>query len=116
MTTRSLSEPQQAKCVEYTVRPDISLYQALHSHFLLNQITYTVGSCPDDIFKRFIAVCSQVAGTNKHWKQLHQQKLLSLLDQDCSDVARWYAIETLLAHQVIVPLEGNENGRQEEPV
>jgi hypothetical protein len=108
MSTISLSEPQQTKYAEYTVRPGISFYQALRCRFQLDQVTYTVGDCPDDIFKRFITLCSQPTATNKHWKPLHQHKLLFMLDQDCSDVARWYAIETLLAHQVMVPLENDE--------
>ncbi|GHP00414.1 hypothetical protein KSF_104610 [Reticulibacter mediterranei] len=111
MSTTSLPESQPARCVEYTVRPDISLYQALRSRFLLDQITYTVGDCPDDIFKRFITLCSQTVGYSKYWKPLHLHKLLHMLDQDCSDVARWYAIEILLTHRVIVPLKRNE-GKQ----
>jgi len=108
MPNIALSEPPQTKFAEYTVRPDISFYQALRCHFLFNQSIYTVGDCPDDIFRRFIALYSQPTATNKRWKPLHQHKLLFTLDQDCSDVARWYAIETLLAHQIMVPLVSDE--------
>jgi hypothetical protein len=106
MSTRSLpqQQPEQAQWVEYTVRPDISFYQALHCHFVLDQITYTVGNCPKNIFKRFITACSQSATSGRYWKPLHQRKLLHMLDQDCSDVTRWYVIETLLAHRIAVPL------------
>jgi hypothetical protein len=106
MLTKSLLEPQtsQAKCVEHTVQPDISIYKALRSRFILDQVTYIVGDCSSDVFKRFITACCQAAFPSKHWKSLHQQALLRILDKDCSDVARWYAIETLLAHHVSVPL------------
>lgn len=107
MSTRPLAEPQTrfAKHVEYTLRPDISLYKALHSCFVLDRITYTVGHCPDDVFRRFITECSQAVCPSRHWNRLNQQTLLSMLDEDSSDVARWYAIETLLAHHVRVPLK-----------
>jgi hypothetical protein len=90
------------------VRPDISYRKALSGRFTLDQTTYTVADCPSDVFKRFIEGCGQAPDTGRSWNLAQLGKLLSLLDQDCSTVARWYAIDVLLEHKVKVPLETGE--------
>ena len=95
--------------------PAISYSEALRSRFTLGQKTYTIRTCPGEVFKRFIEQCGQEALGKQRWKPFQQADLLLLLDRDCSDVARWYAIDLLLAHNVSVPLErGKENGTSEQ--
>jgi hypothetical protein len=85
--------------------PEMSYSEALKSHFTLDQVTYTIGNCPSDVFERFIEKCGQASLEHRRWKPLQQADLLHLLEKDCSDIARWYAINLLLEHKVKVPLE-----------
>ena len=108
MNEQRLPEPPEAsaKWAEHTIRPDISLDQALHSFFVFNHHLYGVGTCPRQVFLGFIQRCGLRASNNKHWKLHDLKMLLCLLEQeDCSEIARWYALETLLAHHVHVPLQ-----------
>src|SRR5579859_2102856 len=87
------------------LQPDISYSEALNSCFTLDQTTYIVGDCPGGVFRRFIEkCCGQAAFKGRRWNPTQQEKLLSMLDKDCSGVARWYAIDTLLELKVTVPL------------
>jgi hypothetical protein len=86
------------------VRPDLSYRKALSCRFTLNQTTYTVADCPEEVFKRFIEECGQAPDRSRRWSLAQLHKLLSILDTDCSNVARWYAIDVLLEHKVKVPL------------
>jgi hypothetical protein len=106
MTTMPLAEPQtsQAKHAENTIQPAIGYRQAMRSRFTLDQNTYTVAECPGDVFQRFITDCGCATCQNRSWTPRYQQALVHLLERNCSDVARWYALETLLAHHVSVPL------------
>lgn len=88
-----------------TLRPDISYRKALSCRFTLDQTTYIVADCPNDVFKRFIEGCGQAPDTGRRWNLAQLNKLLRVLDKDCSNVARWYAIDMLLEYQVKVPLE-----------
>ncbi len=85
--------------------PEISYSMALSSRFTLDRITYKVRDCPGDVFKRFIEGCGKASLDRRSWKPCQQTNLLLILDKDCSDVARWYAIDLLLEHKVAVPLE-----------
>lgn len=85
--------------------PDISYRKALNCRFTLDHITYTVKDCPGNVFQRFIRECGRVSLRNGSWKPIHQENLLRLLEKDCSDVARWYCLNSLLEHKVRVPLE-----------
>jgi hypothetical protein len=115
-TTTEGAQPMKAKSperlaseaereVSLALQPDISYHKALSSRFTLDQTTYTVGDCPSEVFKRFIEGCGQPPCQGRSWNPAKQKKLLSMLDKDCSEVARWYAIDTLLEHKVTVPLE-----------
>lgn len=88
--------------------PEISYSGALNSHFTFNQMTYIIGKCPNEVFKQFIEKCGQASLGQKNWKEVQHTNLLLMLDNDCSDVMRWYAIELLLEQKVAVPLERNE--------
>lgn len=108
-TDRS-SATMKAKLLESqtseALRPDISYKQALSSRFTLDQNTYTIGDCPSEAFKRFIKACyEQASDKGRRWNPTQQGTLLHMLDTDCSDVARWYTIDTLLEQKVRVPLE-----------
>jgi hypothetical protein len=90
------------------VLPQISYTRALNSHFTFCQVAYTIRKCPGDIFKQFIEQCSQASLGKKNWKLLQHINLLLMLDKDCSEVTRWYAVELLLEQKVPVPLEQHE--------
>lgn len=85
--------------------PEISYSRALSSRFTLGQMTYTIGKCPNEVFKQFVEQCGQNSLGNKNWKVPQHANLLLMLDNDCSDVTRWYAIELLLEQKVAVPLD-----------
>jgi hypothetical protein len=85
--------------------PEMSYRQALNCHFTLDQVTYRVGDCSGHAFKRLVRECGQAALPSRNLKLTHLEELLHLLEQDGSDVARWYAINVLLDHKVAVPLE-----------
>lgn len=85
--------------------PAMSYSEALKSRFTLDQVTYTIRNCSGDVFKRFIEKCGQTSLEHRKWKPFQQADLLHLLEKDCSDIARWYAINLLLEHKVNVPLE-----------
>jgi len=87
------------------LQPELSYRQALRGHFTLDQVTYRVGDCPVYVFKRLVRECGQAALPCRNLKLTHLEELLRLLEQDGSDVARWYAINVLLDHKVAVPLE-----------
>ncbi len=102
METRGSEEPHH---LPPALLPAISYSEALRSRFTLGQRIYTVKTCPGEVFKRLIEQCGQEAFGGGKWKPFQQADLLRLLDRDCSDVARWYAIDLLLAHSVSMPLE-----------
>lgn len=104
---RTEEKDETARNYPATLLPEMSLRKALGSRFRLDQITYTVSTCPGNIFKRFVSECGQVSRKNNHWRPIQQENLLRLLETDCSDVARWYSINVLLEHKVAVPLEVN---------
>lgn len=83
----------------------MSYSEVLKSCFTLDQVTYIIRNCSSDVFKRFIEKCGQTSPEYKRWKPFLQANLLQLLEKDCSDIARWYAINLLLEHKVKVPLE-----------
>ena len=87
------------------LRPDLSYRKALSCRFTFDQTTYTVADCPEEVFKRFIERCGQAPDTSRRWSLAQLHKLLSMLDNDCSNEARWYALDVLLEHKVKVPLE-----------
>ena len=91
--------------------PEISYRKALGSRFTLDQTIYAVRNCSKDVFKRFIEQCGQKALGSTKWGPFQQTDLLRLLDKDCSDTARWYALNQLLEHKVSVPLERGQEGR-----
>lgn len=88
--------------------PKISYNKALRSRFTLDQTIYTVRNCSSEVFKRFIEQCGRQALGSAKWKPLQQTGLLLLLEKDCSDIVRWYALNQLLEHKVNVPLENGE--------
>lgn len=111
----SMRSRQQNQTMRETFRdhvtpllPTMSYRGALSCCFTLDQKTYTVGNCPDTIFKRFISACGQAGLNSKNWKPVQQDRLLHMLELDCSDVVRWYSINLLLEHKISVPLESSE--------
>lgn len=85
--------------------PEISYRKALRSRFRLDQTTYTVRGCPVTAFQRFLCACGQASFNDLDWKPAYLEKLLLMLEKDGSDVARWYALNILLEHKVVVPLD-----------
>lgn len=104
-TLRTEEKAEAARGCPAQLLPEMSLSKALSSRFTLDQVTYTVSTCPSTIFKRFVSECGQTTRTNRNWRPIQQEHLLRLLDMDCSDVARWYSLNLLLEHQVTVPLQ-----------
>lgn len=55
--------------------------------------------------------CGQAALPSRTLKLTHLEELFRLLEQDGSDVARWYVINVLLDHKVAVSLEFEQRTR-----
>lgn len=107
METRVLEIPARETVRENPLAslPVINYRKALSSRFTLDQVTYTVRDCPDNVFQHFVRECGRASFQRRNWKPIQQEQLLRLLERDCSDVARWYSLNALLEHQVSVPLE-----------
>jgi hypothetical protein len=103
--TYDLLENGMSRAQFIVAPPEISYRAALRSHFTLDHATYAVSDCPGSIFKHFVRECGKVCFHRGIWKPVQLENLLRMLDTDCSDVARWYALNVLLEHQVKVPLE-----------
>lgn len=104
---RRTSGSETIRELPVALMPEISYRKALSSHFTLDQTVYTVNSCPITAFKRFICECGQDSLKNSAWRSTYLEKLLLMLEKDCSDVARWYALNILLEHKVVVPLDAD---------
>lgn len=99
------SESETVRELPLALLPEISYRKALSSRFVLEHTTYTVSACPIDTFRCFVSKCGQASFNSRLWGPVQQGKLLRLLEKDCSDVARWYALNILLEHKVAIPLE-----------
>jgi hypothetical protein len=77
--------------------PKITLEQALDARFVLGGITYAVRTCPVGVMHQLVA--SMTEGT----KTKELQELPALLEEDESELIRWYCLETLLRHKCSIP-------------
>jgi hypothetical protein len=77
--------------------PKITLEQALDARFVLGEVTYAVRTCPASVLKCLVE--SKTEGT----KTKELQELPAMLEEDGSELIRWYVLETMLRHKVSIP-------------
>jgi hypothetical protein len=96
------------RSTERTSLPKYSRTEVQRQRFIWQKQTYTVGSCEDEVFKQFIEHCGYSrpfhhSKNGSGWTHARLDTILSDLDECCDDIARWYAIESLMHNRVHVP-------------
>jgi hypothetical protein len=77
--------------------PKITLEQALDARFVLGDVTYAVRTCPVSVLKHLVE--SKIEGT----KTKELLELPAMLEDDESEVVRWFVLETLMRHKFTIP-------------